>query len=99
MHLMHLYSLIEFTFACSYFCQIKRGSMLRPTKITGSPFASLIPREVPTIEKKKGKKDQDKKKPFVSTVQGSKPGKSTDLSRMRQILVKLKHNTLPHLKP
>ncbi|XP_057981406.1 clathrin light chain 2 [Malania oleifera] len=61
-------------------------------------IAELIPREVPAIEKKRGKKDQDKK-PSVIVIQGPKPGKPTDLSRMRQILLKLKHNTPAHLKP
>ncbi|KAK6933026.1 Clathrin light chain, partial [Dillenia turbinata] len=60
-------------------------------------IAELIPNEVPAIEKKKGKKDQDKK-PAVFVIQGPKPGKPTDLHRMRQILLKLKHNTPPHLK-
>lgn len=60
-------------------------------------IAELIPNEVPAIEKKRGKKDQEKK-PAVFVLQGPKPGKPTDLSRMRQILVKLKHNTPPHLK-
>lgn len=59
--------------------------------------ADLIPNEVPAIEKR-GKKDQEKK-PSVVVVQGPKPGKPTELSRMRQILLKLKHNTPPHLKP
>ncbi|WCJ19843.1 Clathrin light chain protein [Euphorbia peplus] len=60
-------------------------------------IAELIPNEVPTIEKKRGKKDQDKK-PGITVIQGPKPGKPTELSRMRQILIKLKHNTPPHLK-
>lgn len=60
-------------------------------------IAELIPNEVPTIEKKRGKKGQEKK-PSVVVLQGPKPGKPTELSRMRQILVKLKHNTPPHLK-
>lgn len=60
-------------------------------------IAELIPNEVPAIEKRRGKKDQEKK-PSVIVLQGPKPGKPTELSRMRQILVKLKHNTPPHLK-
>ncbi|XXG39588.1 hypothetical protein AAC387_Pa01g0514 [Persea americana] len=61
-------------------------------------IAELIPNEVPTIEKKRGKKDQDKK-PSIVVIQGPKPGKPTDLSRMRQILLKLKHSPPPHMKP
>ncbi|KAK9283080.1 hypothetical protein L1049_011309 [Liquidambar formosana] len=61
-------------------------------------IADLVPNEVPTIEKKRGKKDQEKK-PSIVVIQGPKPGKPTELSRMRQILLKLKHNTPPHLKP
>lgn len=61
-------------------------------------IAELVPNEVPSIEKKRGKKDQDKK-PSIVVIQGPKPGKPADLSRMRQILIKLKHNTPPHLKP
>ncbi|XP_022747560.1 clathrin light chain 1-like [Durio zibethinus] len=53
-------------------------------------IAELIPHEVPAIEKM-GKKDKEKK-PSIVVIQGPKPGKPTDLSRMRQILVKLKHN-------
>ncbi|KAL2244816.1 UNVERIFIED_CONTAM: Clathrin light chain 1 [Sesamum indicum] len=54
-------------------------------------IAELIPNEVPNIEKKGRKKDQDKK-PSITVIQGPKPGKPTDLSRMRGILVKLKHS-------
>jgi len=61
-------------------------------------IGDLIPREVPNIEKKRGKKDQDKKA-SVTVVQGPKPGKPTDLSRMRHILVKLKHTPPPHMVP
>ncbi|KAI3939064.1 hypothetical protein MKX01_001932 [Papaver californicum] len=61
-------------------------------------IAELVPNEVPAIEKRRGKKDQDKK-PSIVVVQGPKPGKPTDLARMRQILVKLKHNTPAHMKP
>ena len=58
-------------------------------------IAELIPNEVPALEKR-GKKD--KQKPSIVVVKGPKPGKPADLSRMRQILLKLKHNTPPHLK-
>ncbi|OMO86520.1 Clathrin light chain [Corchorus capsularis] len=59
-------------------------------------IAELIPNEVPTIEKR-GKKDKEKK-PSIVVVQGPKPGKPADLSRMRHILLKLKHETPDHLK-
>ncbi|CAH9141706.1 unnamed protein product [Cuscuta epithymum] len=61
-------------------------------------IAELIPNEVPSIEKKGRKKDQEKK-PSIIVVQGPKPGKPTELSRMRQILVKLKHSPPPHMIP
>ncbi|CAM8897823.1 unnamed protein product [Rhodiola kirilowii] len=61
-------------------------------------IAELVPNEVPAIEKR-GKKDKDKKKPSITVIQGPKPGKPTDLSRMRQIILKLKHNTPPHRRP
>ncbi|KAH9329566.1 hypothetical protein KI387_001674 [Taxus chinensis] len=61
--------------------------------------AELIPHELPSIDTKRGGKDRDKKKPTVVINQGPKPGKPTDLSRMRQILLKLKHNPPPHMKP
>lgn len=54
---------------------------------------------MPSLEKRKGKKGQQEKKPSVVALQGPKPGKPTDLSRMRQLLVKLKHDTPAHLKP
>ncbi|KAA0045034.1 hypothetical protein IC582_020362 [Cucumis melo] len=60
-------------------------------------IAELIPNEVPTIEQR-GKKDKEKK-PAIIVIQGPKPGKPTDLSRMRQIHLKLKHNTPLHMKP
>lgn len=60
-------------------------------------IGELIPKEVPNIEKR-GKKDKEKK-PSITVIQGPKPGKPTDLSRMRQILVKLKHNPPPHMEP
>ncbi|XP_028770475.1 clathrin light chain 2-like [Neltuma alba] len=60
-------------------------------------IGELIPNEVPTIEKR-GKKDKEKK-PSIVVIQGPKPGKPTDLSRMRHILLKLKHNPPLHMKP
>lgn len=61
-------------------------------------IAELIPHEIPNIDKKRGKKDQEKK-PSIVVVQGPKPGKPTDLARLRQILLKLKHNLPPHMRP
>uniref|UniRef100_A0A2P2K7J4 Clathrin light chain n=1 Tax=Rhizophora mucronata TaxID=61149 RepID=A0A2P2K7J4_RHIMU len=61
-------------------------------------IAELIPHEVPNIETRRGKKDQGKK-PSITVIQGPKPGKPTDLSRMRHILVKLKHTPPPHMMP
>ncbi|KAJ7946960.1 Clathrin light chain [Quillaja saponaria] len=61
-------------------------------------IAELIPREVANIEKRRGKKDQDKK-PSITVIQGPKPGKPTDLSRMRHILLKLKHTPPAHMIP
>ncbi|KAF7143095.1 hypothetical protein RHSIM_Rhsim05G0212500 [Rhododendron simsii] len=60
-------------------------------------IAELIPNEVPTIEKM-GKKEKAKQ-PSIAVIQGPKPGKPTDLSRMRHILVKLKHNPQLWLQP
>ncbi|KAK8574499.1 hypothetical protein V6N13_034234 [Hibiscus sabdariffa] len=59
-------------------------------------IAEFIPNKMPTIEKR-GKKDKETK-PSIVVVQGPKPGKPTDLSRMRQILLKLKNETPLHLK-
>nr|AFK35841.1 unknown [Lotus japonicus] len=58
----------------------------------------IIPREVANIEKRRGKKDQEKK-PSITVIHGPKPGKPTDLSRMRQILLKLKHTPPAHMIP
>ncbi|GKB77732.1 clathrin light chain 2 [Tanacetum coccineum] len=57
----------------------------------------LIPKETPVIATRGTKKDQDKK-PTIVVIQGNKPGKPTDLSRMRQLFLKLKNNTPDHLK-
>ncbi|WCJ30695.1 Clathrin light chain protein [Euphorbia peplus] len=58
-------------------------------------IAELIPREVPNIEKR-GKKE---KRPNIVIVQGPKPGKLADLTRMRQIFMKLKQNPPAHMMP
>lgn len=59
-------------------------------------IAEFVPKEVAEI-KKRGKKESEKK-PSVVVIQGPKPGKPTDLSRMRQMLSKLKHNPPPPMK-
>ncbi|XP_027064885.2 clathrin light chain 1 [Coffea arabica] len=61
-------------------------------------IAEIIPREVPNIEKRRGKREEEKK-PSVVVIQGPKPGKPTDMSRMRQMLQKLKQNPPPHMIP
>lgn len=61
-------------------------------------IAELIPREVPNIDKKRSKKDPEKKS-SITIIQGPKPGKPTDLSRMRQICLKLKQTPPPHMMP
>lgn len=61
-------------------------------------IAEIIPREVANIERRRGKKEEEKKTSVV-VIQGPKPGKPTDLSRMRQMLQKLKQNPPPHMLP
>ncbi|GAB2298694.1 hypothetical protein Dimus_032766 [Dionaea muscipula] len=61
-------------------------------------IADLIPHEVPNIEKRRGKNEQEKQ-PSITVFQGPKPGKPTDLSRLRHILLKLKHAPPPHMIP
>ncbi|KAK1405360.1 Clathrin light chain [Heracleum sosnowskyi] len=60
-------------------------------------IAEIIPREVASV-KRRGKKEEEKKT-SVTVLQGPKPGKPTDLSRMRQLLLKLKQNPPPHMLP
>ncbi|CAI9783667.1 unnamed protein product [Fraxinus pennsylvanica] len=61
-------------------------------------IAEIIPREVPNFERRRGKKEEEKK-PSVLVIQGPKPGKPTDLTRMRQMLLKLKQTPPPHMLP
>lgn len=61
-------------------------------------IAEIIPREVSKIEKR-GRKKNDENKPSVMVIQGPKPGKPTDLTRMRQLIGKLKQNPPPHMLP
>lgn len=56
----------------------------------------LVPHELTALETKS--RGKDKKKPSVVINHGPKPGKATDLTRMRQVLVKLKHNPPAHMK-
>ncbi|KAL8131332.1 clathrin light chain 2-like [Apium graveolens] len=60
-------------------------------------IAEIIPREVASV-KRRGKKEEEKKT-SITVVQGPKPGKPTDMSRMRQLLLKLKQNPPPHMLP
>ncbi|KAG9138976.1 hypothetical protein Leryth_025407 [Lithospermum erythrorhizon] len=62
-------------------------------------IAEIAPREVANIDKRRSKKEEEKKKTSIVVVQGPKPGKPTDLSRMRQLLLKLKQNPPPHMIP
>lgn len=62
-------------------------------------IAEIIPREVPNIDKRRSKKEADSNKPSIVVIQGPKPGKPTDLTRMRQMFNKLKQNPPPHMMP
>ena len=94
---------IAHTFVCLWTLQLyvetQEKFYAEASKNYWKAIAELVPKEVPTIEKRRGKKkEDDPKKPTISVIQGPKPGKPTDLSRMRQIFLKLKQNPPSHLK-
>ncbi|CAM6038948.1 unnamed protein product [Sphagnum compactum] len=61
--------------------------------------AELLPKELPPSLEPKGRKDKKEKKSTFVANKGPKPGKPTDLGRMRQVLLKLKHNPPAHMIP
>lgn len=94
---MQSFDFFAIYFCCQLFLANQQKFHAEAEKDYWKSIADLIPREVPTIEKR-GKKEKEKQ-PSIMVMQGPKPGKPTDLSRMRQIVIKLKHNTPPHMKP
>ncbi|KAK1396247.1 Clathrin light chain [Heracleum sosnowskyi] len=60
-------------------------------------IAEIIPREVASV-KRRGKKEEENKT-SITVIHGPKPGKPTDLSRMKQLILKLKQNPPPHMLP
>ena len=63
--------------------------------------ADMVPKELPASLEPKShqmKEKKEKKSTFVA-LPGPKPGKPTDMGRMRQVLLKLKHTPPAHMIP
>ncbi|KAK2658393.1 hypothetical protein Ddye_004926 [Dipteronia dyeriana] len=91
-HKLSFFFFLQSWVACAFrfeVNQIRVWTLISPNRAAG--FKELLPNEVPTIEKRKGNKDQvhQEKKPSIVVIHGPKPDTPTYLG---QILPKLKQN-------